>query len=103
MTEVEPHLIAMLLNRMMLPEAQRKPEAAKAAEAALDRPLQVLERALGDRVYLLGDEFTIADLNLASVLAMSSLVGFDLSGYPKVDAWLTACVARPSMERARAR
>jgi glutathione S-transferase len=103
MTELEPHLIAILLNRIMLPEAQRKPQAAEAGEAALDRPLQVLERSVGDRAFLLGDEFTIADLNVASVLSMSSIVGFALTGYPKVEAWLASCVARPSMERARAR
>jgi len=103
MTELEPHLIAILLNRMMLPEAQRKPEAAETAETALDRPLRVLDQALGDRSCLLGDEFTIADLNVASVLSMAGMVGFDLSRYPRVDAWLTRCVARPSMERARAR
>jgi glutathione S-transferase len=102
-TEIEPHLIAILLNRIMLPEAQQRPEAAEAAETALDRPLRVLEGALADRSFLLGDAFSIADLNVASVLAMSGMVGFDLSGYPKVQAWLGSCVSRPSMERARAR
>lgn len=98
---IEPELMAMVLHKVMLPEEQRRPDAVADAEKALVRPLGVLDRHLEDRSYLLGDAFTVADLNLAGVLSMSSMVGYDLSGHGPTSAWLGRCLGRPSFERAR--
>ena len=101
LTEIEPHLMAILLNRMMLPEDQRDPAKVDQAEESLKRPLGVLEAHLADREHLLGGAFSIADLNVASVLAMSAMVGFDgISEHPKASAWLSAATGRPSFARA---
>jgi glutathione S-transferase len=103
MTELEPHLIQMMLHEAMLPEAQRNPAVVKAAAEALARPLKVLDSALLGREHLLGGAFTIADLNVASVLGLSQLSGFDLSPWPDVKRWLDACLARPAFARARSK
>jgi glutathione S-transferase len=101
MTEIEPHLMAILINRMMLPEDQRNESAAAAADRDIERPLNVLEAHLAERDHILGGDFSIADLNVASVLSMAGLVKFDLSEWPKVGSWLAACTSRPSMARAQ--
>ena len=101
MTELEPHLLKMLLNRVMLPEDQRNASEAEAGVADLHAPLGVLDGALADRSYLLGDSFTIADLNVASVLSWAIFVGLDLTGYPRVKAWFDTCLGRPAVARAR--
>ncbi len=103
MTEIEPHVMQMLLHKIMLPEAQRSPANVKAAEEAIERPLRVLDSALAGRSHLLGGGFTIADLNVASVLAMVRLVGYDVSRFPNVKRWLDACLARPAFARARSK
>jgi glutathione S-transferase len=92
----------ILINRMMLPEDQRDTARADAAEKNLARPLKVLEAHLSKQKHLLGDAFSIADLNVASVLSMAAMVRFDLSDYPTAQAWLASCTGRPSMSRARA-
>ena len=69
--------------------------------AALQAPLGVLDDALADRSFLLGDGFTIADLNVASVLSWAIFVGLDLSGFPRVKAWFDGCLGRPAASRAR--
>ena len=46
LTELEPHLMAILLNRMMLPEDQRDPAKVEQAENSLKRPLEVLDKQL---------------------------------------------------------
>lgn len=102
MTEIEPGLMDILIHRIMLPEDQRNPSIADAGEASLARPLKVLEAQLEKNEHVLGGDFSIADLNVASVLAAAGMVGFDLSGYPNVSAWLERCTSRPSMARARA-
>jgi glutathione S-transferase len=103
MTEIEPGLIEAFLHRAMLPAEQRKPEVAAAGEAKLARPLGVLDRELGRRTWLVGDRFTVADLNVASILLLAPIAQIDLSPYPNVQRWHAACTSRPAFARMRAR
>ncbi len=101
MTELEPDLMTTLLNRMMLPEDQRDAAAADLAEQQLARPLAVLNGALEGQRHLLGQDFTIADLNVASVLSLATLTGVDLAPYSNVERWFRECLARPAARKAR--
>ncbi len=102
MTEVEPGLIDAFLHRVMFPADKRIPEVAAAGEAKLARPLAVLDAELGKRSWLVGDRFTVADLNVASILMIAPVSQVDLARYPNVQRWLTACTTRPAAQRARA-
>ncbi len=102
--ELEPHVIAYLLNTRMLPEAMRDAAKVKAAQEALPRPLAVLEQSLAGREHVLGGAFSVADLNIASVLTLGWRLGaFDAGAYPNVTAWLERVNARPAAQRASAR
>ena len=101
MTEVEPALYAYLMNGFVLPEAERDPAARDRGFEALRRPLAVLEGQLEKRPYLLGERFSVADLNVASVLSWAKMARLDLSPHPKLRTWLDACVKRPAALRAR--
>jgi glutathione S-transferase len=61
----------------------------------------VLDGALAGRSFLLGDSFTIADLNVAAVLSWASFVGLDLSSFANAKRWFEACLGRPAADRAR--
>jgi glutathione S-transferase len=87
-------------NAFVLPEAQRNADAAKGAWGEIAAALDVLEIALGRSRWLAGDEFSIADLNVAA--AMVRALSFDLGKWPKVHAWLNACWDRPAAKRALA-
>lgn len=102
MTEVEPHLLAMLMHKMLLPADQRDEKAAQKAADAIKAPLKVLDDALQGREYLLGSTFTIADLNAASVLAWAPMMRLDLSATPTAAAWLQKCLGREANARVRA-
>jgi glutathione S-transferase len=69
MTETEAYLFTLLANTVFLPEEQRSDKAVAAATEALKGPLKVLDGALAGKDYLLGSDFAIADLNVASVLS----------------------------------
>jgi len=101
MTEVEPSLVTLLQNRMFLPPEQRSEKAVAGAIETLKAPLAVIEQHLGNREYLLGKDFTIADLNAGSVWNIGTMVGLDFSPAPKTTAWLTKCTSRPASERGR--
>lgn len=65
---------------MLAAESDRDAAAADQAEAALTAPLAVLDGALAGRDYLLGDRFTVADLNLAPVLSWAKMAKVDMTG-----------------------
>lgn len=100
-TEVEPHVMRWSYNAYLKPEAERVAAEAAAGREALDARLEVLEAELTRRPFLLGEGFTIADLNLASVLYGSWLNGYDYARFARVKAWLDACLTRPAALRAR--
>lgn len=63
--------------------------------------LATLERALMDRVWLVGEMFSVADANVAGILSPSRVALFDLTPWPAVTAWLARCYGRPAAVRAR--
>jgi glutathione S-transferase len=103
MMETEAPLLTVFLNRMMRPAAERDEKAAADAVETLKKPLQVLDDHLKGRAYLLGNDFTVADLNVAGVLILAPMIQVDLSYAPAAKAWLDKCLARPALEKARAR
>jgi len=100
-TEVEGHLLAALMHTVLLPEDQRRADKAEAAMAALAEPLAVLEQSLAGRDWLIADRFTVADLNVAAVLAWGKILRFDFAAYPQVKTWLEHCLGRPAYQQAR--
>jgi glutathione S-transferase len=100
MTEVERPALAALLNRIG-PEDRRDAAAAEAAERQLAAPLAVLDAALAASPYLLGPHFSVADLNVASILSWARQARVDLSPFAKAEAWLKACHDRPAARAAR--
>lgn len=101
-TEAEPHAMQWAYHTYMRPPGQRDPAQAEAGAEALRQRLAVLERHLADgRPWLLGQDFTIADCNLAGVLYGTWMNGFDYAAFPRVKAWLDRCLNRPAALKAR--
>jgi glutathione S-transferase len=101
MTEIEPHLMTILRNRLFLPPDQRDEKAIQSATDSLKSPLKVLDDQLKSRPYLLGNDFSIADLNVAAVLSFAMLVKLDMSATPAAQAWLQKCLGREANARVR--
>ena len=86
-----------------------KDQATKAAgEAERLAALAIIDRALADRPYLLGEAFTLADLNLAATLNEpweQGRIDGDLDpaehGLPALADWLARCIGRPSWAKVR--
>jgi len=60
----------------------------------------VLDGALASSAYLLGEDFTVADLNVAAVIGRA--IEADLSATPRLADWLGRCLERPAAREARA-
>jgi glutathione S-transferase len=85
-------------HTLMLPPDKRDPKQAADALQKLAGPLKVLDDHLKAHQYLVGDQFTVADLNLAGV--MSRATQMDMSTTPNVRAWLQRCLDRPAAQAA---
>ena len=72
------------------------------ASEQLQRPLKVLDVHLAAADYLLGNSFSVADLNLSGVMLLLNMVKFDLSGHTNVRTWLNRCYSREALKRAQA-
>ena len=100
MTEVERPALAALLNRIG-PEDRRDAVAAAEAERTLAAPLEVLDAALAATPFLIGAQFSVADLNVAAILSWARQARVDLGPFPRAEAWLKTCHDRPAAQQAR--
>ena len=101
MSELDAPVVRWVVHSALLPPAQRDVKIALEAREAVEWPLQVLDSELAKRQYLADpNAFTVADLNVASVLYR--LLFVDLAGKPHLEAWLKRCWDRPAAKKARA-
>lgn len=98
--EVDRGVNIWSLHAVRLPPEDRDPQRLAEALKVLAPPFKVLDGALDGRSYLLGDAFTVADLNVAAVI--SRAIDMDLSATPRVADWLKRCLERPAAREARA-
>ena len=98
--EVDRGVNIWSLHAVRLPPADRDPQRLTEALKVLAPPFKVLDGALASRSHLLGEDFTVADLNVAAVI--SRAVDMDLSATPNLKAWLTRCLDRPAAQKALA-
>lgn len=98
-TELDPLFFTLLYERLLKPEPDRIEAAAEQAMQMLARPFAVLDARLADRQFLVGPEFSLADLNVSAVCTMGRRVGFDFDAHPQARSWLDRCWARPAFRK----
>jgi len=96
--EVERAVNIWSLHAVLLPPEDRDAQKRADAVAVLAAPFRVLDGALGDSPYLLGSEFTVADLNVAAV--SSRAMGMDLAATPRLADWIKRFHDRPAARAA---
>jgi glutathione S-transferase len=94
--ETEALLLDLLSHRMLLAQHVRDPSIAERDILLLQRPLGILDGALKAREYLASKMFSVADLNVASLLGWGKLAQLDFAPYPNVARWLETCLSRPA-------
>jgi glutathione S-transferase len=98
---LDPVLWTLTVQLKFTPEDKRDAGAIEAAKRQLDAIAKVLEGALGDRKYIVGDRFTAADIVVGSAIGWIGFIGV-LGDYPKLAAYLSALQERPAYQRAHA-
>jgi glutathione S-transferase len=99
--DVEQPMVTVYQHRLTLPAEKRNPALADECARVLDTKLAVLEGELGNAPFFGGKQWDMSDFMIASVLYTVSAMKYDLSKFPKLDAWLKASVERPAAKEAR--
>lgn len=94
-TEVELPMLTIVRETFFKPAGEVRPEVIKEATEELNRFLKVLDSHLDGRDYLVGDSFSIGDLNVASILKFCLFFQFDFGAHPNVKRWLDDVWSRP--------
>jgi glutathione S-transferase len=96
-TELEPLLLPSVLVKLGI---SKDAEGAKAAASRAPGPMKVLDDHLKTHPWLVGDAFSVADLNAAGVVNFVNFGDIDISYAPNVKAWLARCIARQAADKA---
>jgi glutathione S-transferase len=100
-TELEPPASQAMMHTFMLPEPDRVPGLKAAALQQVETPLLVLEGALAKgEGYIMGDRFTVADLNLVCCVFYLRMNPEALVDKPAVREWYQAALSRPAAKAA---
>jgi glutathione S-transferase len=98
---LEPPVIDIFMNTVMLPEAERSTEAVDKARTKFVEVAQVLENTLGSKPFLLGERFSAADVMIGSSLVWGQFLGL-LEGRPVLAEYAQRLSTRPAYQRASA-
>ncbi len=98
---VEPPVLQVFMNTVMLPEAQRSAAAVEEGKKRYDEVARLLTQALDGKAFLLGDQFTAADVMIASITGWSAFMGL-LKGHPALAEYSKRLAERPAYKRATA-
>ena len=100
MATLEPPVLAVFLNTVMLPEAERSPAVVEQARATFATVGGVLSNALVGRTFILGEQFSAADVMIGSTLAWAGFMGL-LADHPTLQGYVKRLQERPAFQRAQ--
>jgi glutathione S-transferase len=95
--EMEPPLIESAIY------AKTDPERSAKARARFDERVGAVSAALGDREYLLGERFSVADIMVGSALKFTARIGFADELPENLRSYMARLEARPAYQRAHER
>jgi glutathione S-transferase len=100
MATLEPPVLEVFLHTVRLPEAERSTKIAEEGRRKFKTVAAVLSKALEGKQYLVGDQFTAADIMVGSTLGWSSFLGL-LEEQPVLQAYVQRLMQRPAFQRAQ--
>lgn len=95
---VDKNFVTLCMKKWGRPASE---EAEAAAAQALDRFLPIFEAQLAGKDYVVGADFTVADIVTRSTFNYAELAEVDLTGYPAIMAWMKRCEERPAYVKAK--
>lgn len=102
MTELQPPMVDLLIQTVFVPAERRDQSIIDKAKSRIPDRLKILDHALANRSNIVSSQFTLADLNLASVAKIGLSLGYDYKEYPHLTKWLMTMTERASFRKVAA-
>jgi glutathione S-transferase len=99
LNSIEPFLMNLAEVDFFMEDEEEKAKRRPGVLAMAEQRLGELQAALGDRKWLVGREFTVADLLVSSVLKIARSLDI-LGKFPKLVAYQDRCLDRPAYRKA---
>lgn len=99
LNSVEPPLMNVAEVAYFIEDDEQKRTRWPVVVAAAEKRLGELEASIGHRNWLVGEDFTIADLMMASVLKIARNLDL-LEGFPSLSRYQDRCLDRPAYRQA---
>jgi glutathione S-transferase len=96
------HFIGTEIHKQMSPlfNPQLPDEEKKAQRTKVGKRFDLVQKDLGDKKFLMGDTFTVADGYLFNMLRWTQFTGIDLSQWPGLSAYFARVESRPAVKAA---
>jgi glutathione S-transferase len=98
-SELQPPIIEIFIQKVFVPEDKRDQNVIENNLKKLPALLTVLNNSLAGKKYLAGNQFTVGDINSASVVSICPMIGIDFTDYPNIKSWLGAMSERPAFQK----
>jgi glutathione S-transferase len=97
--EPQKFLVDILIQKVFVPDEHRDHALIAKSEKSLPPLFTILDKYLSDKTFMVEERFTLADINVGSVMNIATALGFDMKAYPKISAWLGRCSDRPAFQK----
>lgn len=97
--DLQVPIIDAFIQLNFVPEDRRNQELIDKSLGKLPAMLTTLNNSLSTNKFLVGSEFTLADLNVASVVGVCDHIQYDLSEYKNISQWRSAISDRPGFQK----
>lgn len=100
-TELQPAFMDLFWGVVRMPKEKQDPVANTRANKRTNQALRLLDTHLADRLYLAGDDFSIADIPAGTCLyRYYEMAEIDRPQLPNVERWYAKLCERPAYRKA---
>jgi glutathione S-transferase len=93
--ELQPDMFKVVMQ-IFTPEDKRDMDIIKKGTENMQPKHKILDDHLNGREYMVGETFTLADVNVGSVAVINRLIGNDLTEFTHLEKWMNMLGQRPS-------
>jgi len=100
--DLQTPMINIFIQLVFVPADKRDEKKITEFKDKLPALLQTIDKALEKSTFLAGDNFSLADLNTASVVNICEHISYDISDYKSINRWLSIINERPAFQKYKA-
>ncbi len=97
--EVQKHAIEWFIQVKFVPDERRDLAVIEKAQKNLIPLFNILNNKLENQKFLVGNRFTLADLNVSSTVNVAQMMGWNFKDTPHLETWFKACHDRPAWHK----